>query len=44
MIQIIVEVNYNGENYQTNIVAPKGITCEKVKLLAEDQILKQWGN
>ncbi|RLL41340.1 BA3454 family stress response protein [Oceanobacillus piezotolerans] len=43
MIEIIVTVEYKGKNYQTNVIANKGITCEKVKFLAKEQVLKQWG-
>ncbi|WP_249871538.1 BA3454 family stress response protein [Oceanobacillus saliphilus] len=43
MIEIIVTVEYKGKNYQTNVIADKGITDEKVKLMAEAQVLKQWG-
>ncbi|MDP4104712.1 MAG: BA3454 family stress response protein [Bacillota bacterium] len=42
MFEVIVTVNYKGENYQTNVLANKGMTCEKIMHLAEKQVIKQW--
>lgn len=42
MIEIIVTVQYKGKNFQTNVLAEKGTTCEKIKQVAEEQVIKQW--
>jgi hypothetical protein len=42
MVEIIVTVEYKGKNYLTNVIADKGMTGEEIKLLAENQVSKQW--
>jgi hypothetical protein len=42
MIEIIVTVELKGKHYQTNVIGDKGMTDEKIKFLAEEQVLKQW--
>lgn len=42
MFEVMVTVNYKGKNYQTNVLANKGMTCEKIMHLAEKQVIKQW--
>ncbi|WP_028391224.1 BA3454 family stress response protein [Bacillus cihuensis] len=41
MIEIFVTVKCKGKNYQTNVIAHKGITGEEIKLIAEKQVIKQ---
>ncbi|MBA9027170.1 BA3454 family stress response protein [Peribacillus huizhouensis] len=41
MIEVFVTVKCKGKNYQTNVIAHKGISAEEIKLLAEKQVLKQ---
>jgi hypothetical protein len=43
MFEVMVKVNYKGKNYQTNVLANKGMTCEKIIHIAEKQVEKQWG-
>ncbi|MCQ6281519.1 BA3454 family stress response protein [Bacillus sp. EB600] len=42
MIEVTVTVKYKGKNYQTNILANKGMPCEKIMHLAKKQVVKQW--
>jgi hypothetical protein len=35
MIEVIVNVEYKGMNYQTNVIAYKGIGEDKIELLAK---------
>lgn len=42
MIEVTVKVNYKGQNYQTNVIANKKMNFDKIKLLAEEQVAKQW--
>jgi len=42
MIEVMVTVNYKGKNYLTNVLANKGMTCEKIMQIAEKQVVKQW--
>ncbi|MFJ8247898.1 BA3454 family stress response protein [Peribacillus asahii] len=42
MIEVFVTVNYKDKNYQTNVIVNKEMTLEKIKQLAEEQVIKQW--
>lgn len=42
MIEVFVTVNYKERNYQTNVIVKKDIMWKKIKLLAEEQVKKQW--
>ncbi|MEH7347091.1 BA3454 family stress response protein [Bacillus sp. JJ1532] len=44
MIEVTVTVNVNGKNYLTNVIGDKGITCDKINLIAKEQVLKQLRN
>ncbi|WHY75219.1 BA3454 family stress response protein [Neobacillus sp. WH10] len=43
MIEVTVTVKYKERNYQTNVIANKEMSWEKIKLLAKEQVEKQWG-
>jgi len=43
MIEVIVTVKYNEINYKTNVIANKEMSWEKIKLIAKEQVEKQWG-
>jgi hypothetical protein len=43
MIKVFVTVNYKDRNYQTNVIVNKEITWEKIKRIAEKQVIEQWG-
>ncbi|MGJ7922140.1 BA3454 family stress response protein [Neobacillus sp. LXY-4] len=43
MIEVIVTVKYKNKNYQTNVITNKEVSCEEIKLLAEKQVMRQWG-
>jgi len=43
MIEVIVTVKYKERNYQTNVIANKEMSWEKIKLIAKKQVEKQWG-
>ncbi|MFK9092745.1 BA3454 family stress response protein [Bacillus salipaludis] len=43
MIEVTVTVSFKGKNYKTNVIAKKGITNKAIKSIAENQVLKQWG-
>jgi hypothetical protein len=42
MFEVMVTVNYKGKNYQTNVLANNGMTCEKIMHIAQEQVMKQW--
>jgi hypothetical protein len=42
MIEVVVTVNYKGINYQTNVLAEKGMNCKKIMHIAHEQVVKQW--
>lgn len=42
MIEVFVTVRYKDKNYQTNVIVNKEMSWEKIKHLAEEQVLKQW--
>ncbi|NHM32506.1 BA3454 family stress response protein [Neobacillus terrae] len=43
MVEVIVTVNYKNKNYQTNVIVNKEMSWEKIRLLAEEQVARQWG-
>jgi len=43
MVEVIVTVNFKNKNYQTNVLVTKDLSWEKIRLLAEEQVAKQWG-
>jgi len=42
MIEVFVTVNYKERKYQTNVLVQKEMDWEKIKMLAEEQVKKQW--
>jgi hypothetical protein len=42
MFEVMITVNYRGKNYQTNVLANKRMTCEKIMEIARQQVIKQW--
>lgn len=42
MFEVVITVNFKGKNYQTNVLAKKGMTCEKIMHIAHEQVVKQW--
>jgi D-alanyl-D-alanine carboxypeptidase/D-alanyl-D-alanine carboxypeptidase (penicillin-binding protein 5/6) len=36
-------MDYGFEHYQTNVIVNKGMPWEKIKLIAKEQVVKQWG-
>lgn len=42
MIEVVVTVNYNDRNYQTNVIVEKEMAWRKIKRIAEEQVKKQW--
>jgi hypothetical protein len=42
MMEVFLTVQFKGKNYQTNVIAQKGMTCDQIKMAAEEQIEKQW--
>ncbi|WP_428910003.1 BA3454 family stress response protein [Niallia sp. Krafla_26] len=44
MIEVIVNVEYKGLNYQTNVIAYKGMQEDEINRLAKKQVIQQWGN
>lgn len=43
MIEVIVAVKYKDKNYLTNVIANKDMSVEKIKRIAKEQVIKQWG-
>jgi len=43
MIEVMVTVKFQNKNYLTNVIVDKNENCGKIKLLAEEQVIKQWG-
>jgi hypothetical protein len=43
MIEVTVTVNYKDRNYKTNVLANKDMTMEEIKVLAKEQVVRQWG-
>ena len=44
MFEVMVTVNYKGKDYRTNVLANKGMTCERIMHIAEKQVEMQWVN
>lgn len=42
MMEVFVTVNYKGQNYHTNVIVDKEMPWEKIKRIAEEQVVKQW--
>ncbi|PFH91322.1 BA3454 family stress response protein [Bacillus sp. AFS088145] len=42
MLEVTVNLKYNGKNYQTNVLAKKGTSQKQILRLALEQIKKQW--
>ena len=42
MIEVIVTVEFNGRNYQTNVIGNKNMPDHEIKSLAEKQVINQW--
>lgn len=42
MIEVFVTVNYKDRTYHTNVIVKKEMTWEKIKMIAEMQVKKQW--
>ncbi|MEH7547889.1 hypothetical protein FB550_103300 [Neobacillus bataviensis] len=42
MIEVFVTVNYKERNYHTNVLVKKELPWEKIKMIAEEQVKKQW--
>lgn len=42
MVEITVKINFNGKNYQTNVIVDRSATKEEVLCLAQEQVRKQW--
>jgi hypothetical protein len=43
MFEVMVTVQFRGKKYQTNVIANKGMTCEKIMYIAKQQVVQQWG-
>lgn len=43
MIEVFVTINYKNRKYQTNVIVKKEMPWKKIKMLAEEQVKKQWG-
>ncbi|KKK38150.1 molecular chaperone [Mesobacillus campisalis] len=42
MIEVIVTVEFNGRNYQTNVIGNKDMPEDEIRTLAEKQVINQW--
>ncbi|ALC80544.1 MULTISPECIES: BA3454 family stress response protein [Bacillus] len=42
MVEITVLVNFQGRNYQTNVIVDRKIAKEEILRLAQEQVEKQW--
>ncbi|MCM3726593.1 BA3454 family stress response protein [Neobacillus cucumis] len=42
MIEVFVTVNYKERNYHTNVLVKKELPWEKIKMIAVEQVKKQW--
>jgi hypothetical protein len=42
MIEVFMTVYYKDQNYHTNVIVKKEMTWEKIKMIAEKQVKKQW--
>ncbi|MBT2655007.1 BA3454 family stress response protein [Bacillus sp. ISL-18] len=42
MIEVFVTVNYKERNYHTNVLVKKEMAWDKIKMIAEEQVKKQW--
>lgn len=43
MKEVFVTVHFKGRNYHTNVIVEKEMAWEKIKRIAEEQVVKQWG-
>lgn len=43
MIEVTVTVKYKDRNYKTNVIVSKDMSFEEIKILAKEQVVKQWG-
>jgi len=44
MVEVRITVRYEGLNYQTNVIAYKGMSDDEIKRLAQEQVIQQWGS
>lgn len=42
MVEVMVKVTYKDKDYITNVIAHKDMSEEKIKLIAKEQVKKQW--
>lgn len=42
MVQVTVNVNYQGKSYLTNVIAKRGAAEEEIMKQALEQVKKQW--
>ncbi|WP_338452300.1 BA3454 family stress response protein [Niallia oryzisoli] len=42
MIEVMVNVEYKGRNYRTNVIAYKGTPEDEILRLAKKQVIEQW--
>lgn len=42
MVEVMVKVTYKDKYYITNVIAHKDMSEEKIKLIAKEQVKKQW--
>ncbi|MFJ5758926.1 BA3454 family stress response protein [Neobacillus sp. NPDC093182] len=44
MIEVTVKLNYEGKNYQTNVIVRKDTPDNQILQIAREQVRKQWTN
>lgn len=44
MVEVTVTINFQGKNYQTNVIVNKGASSEQIYQLAQKQVRKQWAD
>ena len=44
MIEVTVKLNFNGRNYQTNVIVRKDTPEKQILQMAREQVSRQWAN
>ncbi|NWQ43276.1 BA3454 family stress response protein [Bacillus sp. EB106-08-02-XG196] len=44
MIEVTVKLNFEGKNYQTNVIVSKDTPEKQILQMAREQVRRQWTN
>jgi hypothetical protein len=44
MIEVTVRLDFNGKNYQTNVIVRKDTPERQILQMAREQVTRQWTN